>query len=63
MVGHDAIGEQSHRLPLDGLAQHAEEGVVVAIVLEDGGTGVGPVQGVVDKAAFGGAERSSRTSE
>ena len=51
MVGHDAIGEQTHAIAFNGLLQHAFERLVIRILVEQRCSAIGPVEGVVDVTA------------
>ena len=50
MVGHQAPREYAHRYPLLDLRQHALEGLVVAIRVEDAAFTVRPIEHMKDKA-------------
>lgn len=52
MVGHQAIGEQTHGEAFSRLAQQFDEGGEVAVFLEDGASGVAAVEDVVAVAAL-----------
>lgn len=54
VVGHQAVGEQSHGQPQTRLADDAEEGLVVLRLVEDLGAGVAAIQDVVAKPALAG---------
>src|SRR6266404_7572629 len=54
MIGHQAIGQDAQRHAGAGLAQQADEGVVIALVVEDLGPAVAAVDDVVTVAAHGG---------
>jgi hypothetical protein len=58
VVGHGAVGEQAHRVASDGLGEGALEGVIIAVIVEEGEARIGAVQGVVDEPAFGAPEPS-----
>ncbi len=47
VVGHEAVGEQSHGQPDRGFADGLEEGGEVLGLVEDLGSGVTPVEDVV----------------
>ena len=51
MVGHQAPREYAHRYPLLDLRQHALEGLVVAIRVEDAAFTVRAIEHMIDKAA------------
>jgi hypothetical protein len=53
MVGHEAIGQQTHGNPFTGFAKQLDEGGEVAVFVEDGAAIVAPVEDVVAKAALG----------
>jgi hypothetical protein len=55
MIGHEAVGEHAHRQALMGVGQQADEGVVVAVLVEDLGPTVAVVDDVVAIASLGGA--------
>ena len=59
MIRHQAIGQQSGRLTRLRFGEDALKGLVIAVLLEEGQAGVGPVQHVVDVAACGGAKGAS----
>ena len=52
VVGHQAVGQQSHVEAGDGLLQDPLERGIVVIIVEDSQSGISPVQGMVDQAAF-----------
>ena len=63
VVGHDAVGQDPHGVARGRLGEDAEEGVVIAVVVEDRGAGDGAVHGMVDQAALGGAGWSAHGIE
>ena len=63
MVGHQAVAQQAQGATLLGFNQHAQKGSVVTVLAEQGGTSVGPVQDVVDVAAWTASQRSSHVPE
>ncbi len=54
VVGHEAVGQQSHVEAGDGLLQDPLERGIVVIIVEDSRSRISPVQGMVDQAAFRG---------
>lgn len=48
VVGHDAVGQHPHGVARGGVGEDAEEGAIIAVVVEDRGAGDGAVQGVID---------------
>jgi hypothetical protein len=54
MVGHQAIAEELEGVAAPGAVEGVEEGEVVAVVVEDGGAVVAPVQGMIDQAVVDG---------
>ncbi len=51
MVGHQAIGQQTHRLELVCLAQHLLKGVEIAFFAEQSHTADGPIEYMINIAA------------
>ena len=62
VVGHQAPGQHAHRQLGAGLAQQAGEGGVVVGAVEDLGSAVADVQGVVALAAHGGASAAGHAA-
>jgi hypothetical protein len=58
VVGHEAVGQQSHVEAGDGLLQDPLERGIVVIIVEESRSRISPVEGMVDQAAFGGTSRS-----
>lgn len=56
MIGHQAIGQQVHRVPPNALAQHSLEGVIVVLRVEEPHTAIPALEHVVDHPCF---DRSS----
>jgi len=52
MVGHRAVGEQPHVVPRHSLGRNPLERREIAVVVEDRQTRVGPVQHMINEAAF-----------
>ncbi len=52
VIGHQAVGQHTHRHLLLGLDENAEEGVEVGGLVQEGSAGVAPIEHVVDVAAF-----------
>ena len=66
VVGHDAVGQQAAAEALLGRGQDALEGLVVARLVEEAQAAVGPVEGVINEARFGGtagAAHAARLAE
>jgi hypothetical protein len=53
VVGHEAIAEQAHGDALAGFVQEIDEGMKIAIVMEDGAAAVTAIEDVVAIAALG----------
>jgi hypothetical protein len=58
LVGHEAVGQQSHVEASDGLLQDPRERGIVDINVEDSQSRISPVQGMVYQAAFRGTSWS-----
>jgi hypothetical protein len=52
VVGHHAIGQQAHRHLIEGFTKDPLEGLVVAVLVKNGGAGVASVEDVVDEAGL-----------
>src|SRR5580765_1712188 len=55
VIGHEAVGEDSGRVLLESLGEHALEGLVIAGLLEERQARDGTIEGVIDKASRSGA--------
>src|SRR5262249_16113752 len=58
VVGHQAIAQEAQRQPFAGLAEELDEGPLIAVLVEDGGAAVAPVEDVVAQAAARGPDRT-----
>jgi hypothetical protein len=58
LVGHEAVGQQSHVEVGNSLLQDPRERGIVVIIVEDSQSRISPVQGMVDQATFRGTSWS-----
>ena len=58
MIGHQTEAEQPQRQPRTGLAEQTHEGMVIALVVEDFGALITPVEGMVTIVANRGSGRT-----
>jgi len=63
VVGQHFVGHEPYVVPRDRLGQGAVKGRIIILVREDGEPGIGPVQGMIDQSAFGGAQGSPHRAE
>ena len=52
VVEHQAVGQQSHLVAGDRLAQDPLECRIVVVIVEDGEARIGAIEGMIDESAF-----------